>query len=75
MKLLRIRNKLYLAACLLGILICTLKAFPLSTWTDSSEPSGALAIGLCALTLYFAGYCLYRAVMVVNEYFTYSDLR
>lgn len=75
MKFLRIRNKRYILACLVGFLVCGLKVFPLHTWANENVPSGIFAIGLCALALYLSGYCLYRAVMAVSEYFTFSDLR
>jgi len=75
MKRLRVRNKRYIAACLLGLFVCTLKVLPSEAWVSDHLSNTAIVVALCGLIVYLAGYCLYRAVMVVNEYFTYSDLR
>jgi len=71
----RVRNKLYISACVLGIIVCALKIFPADVYMSTKIDSAALIILLCGICLYLAGYCLYRAAMVISQYYTYSDLR
>jgi len=75
MKKIKIRNKLYVFSCVLGLIVCCAKVFFLNDPIHDVADDSAPFIIFSGVLVYLSGYCLYRAAIAINQYFAYSDLK